>query len=130
MREYQNKKNNPYLLPHCLYMRTLYIIRDYDRLKAETEQIIHESPLPSDGQPTAHNFNGSSTENKALRLAEIDAEIAAIETALSKLPVFYQLPIKNNILYDIRYPAGASSRTFKRYKQMFVFLVAKKLNFI
>ena len=33
-REYQKNKNNPYLLPHNLYMRVLYIVRDYDRIKA------------------------------------------------------------------------------------------------
>ncbi len=33
MRNYQRQKNNPYKLPHNLYMRMLYLIRDYDRIK-------------------------------------------------------------------------------------------------
>ena len=38
MRNYQRTRNNPYLLPHHLYMRTLYIIRDYERLKQKAEE--------------------------------------------------------------------------------------------
>ncbi len=33
MRNYQRQKNNPHKLPHALYMRMLYLIRDYERLK-------------------------------------------------------------------------------------------------
>ena len=40
MRDYQAVTNNPYLLPHHLYMRTLYIIRDYDRLKEKAEKLL------------------------------------------------------------------------------------------
>lgn len=130
MKEYQRKKNNPYLLPHCLYMRTLYIIRDYNRLKAEAEQILHASSAPVDGQPTARSFKCSVTENKAMKLSEIDAEIYAIETALQEIPEFFRKPVMNNILYGVRYPVGASTRTYKRYKQKYIYSVAKKLNFI
>ena len=36
MRNYQPQKNNPYKLPHNLYMRMLYLIRDYDRMKTSS----------------------------------------------------------------------------------------------
>lgn len=32
MRNYQPQKNNPYKLPHNLYMQMLYLVRDYNRL--------------------------------------------------------------------------------------------------
>lgn len=35
MRNYQRQKNNPYKLPHNLYMRMLYLVRDYDRIKEQ-----------------------------------------------------------------------------------------------
>ena len=37
MKEYQRKRNNPYQLPHNVYMRVLYHIRDYERMKAERQ---------------------------------------------------------------------------------------------
>lgn len=38
MRDYQRKKDNPYKLPHNVYMQNLYFIRDYDRLKNEPSE--------------------------------------------------------------------------------------------
>ena len=40
MRNYQAKNNNPYRLPHNLYMRMLYLIKDYERLKEERKEIL------------------------------------------------------------------------------------------
>lgn len=130
MRNYQSQKSNPYTLPHNLYARTLYLIRDYDRLKAEVNNILFSSPPPSDGQPTAHGNNVSQTETKAIRLAIIKSEMEAVERALNEVPEFYRSGIIDNITNYSRYPIGASSRTFKRYKQKFIFYVAKNLSWI
>ena len=34
-RVYQRKTGNPYALPHNTYMRTVYVVRDYDRLRSQ-----------------------------------------------------------------------------------------------
>lgn len=33
MRDYQRRKNNKYYLPKSVYHRTLWVIRDYERMK-------------------------------------------------------------------------------------------------
>ena len=66
MRNYQQKKNNPYKLPHNLYMRMLYLVRDYERIRSEREDILNASPAP-DGTP--HSGTGNPTEQKAIKLA-------------------------------------------------------------
>ena len=53
------KKNNPYILPSNLYMRMLYLVRDYNRLKEEYANIIHEMPH-NDGMPKG-NMTGDPT---------------------------------------------------------------------
>jgi len=111
MREYQCTKNNPYLLPHHLYMRMLYIIRDYERIKQNTEMASEE------GQKD-NVFKG------AVREAE------AIEKALTYVPAFYRDGVLENIMDGSRYPMGADERTFRRYKQRYIYYVAKLLNCI
>ncbi len=106
MREYQKKRGNPYLLPHCLYMRTLYLIRDYPRLKARAQ-------------------NAQDSESGACA-----NEVRAVEGALEMLPEFYREPVFNNIVYGCRYPLGADERTFRRYKQRCVYYAASLLGLV
>lgn len=130
MRNYQYKNNNPYVLPHNLYVGTLSVIRDYDRLKNDAEHILYSSPPPPDGQPKSSALHNSPTESKAIKLANIKSKIDAVEKALNDIPQFYRAGIINNIKNYSRYPVGASSRTFKRYKQKFVYMVAENLDWI
>ena len=86
-REYQHKKSSPQTLPHNLYFRVLYIIRDYDRLKDEYHAILHSSPAPriESGYDREGRFSveymprgnaiTSPTEEKAIRLALISDEL-------------------------------------------------------
>ena len=129
-RNYQRTKNNPYLLPHNLYVRTLYIIKDYDRLRNEIAGVVEASPQPPDGLPGSTGGHISATETKGIKIASMGEELHAIETALQTIPEFYREGVKKNIMYGTRYPLGADFRTFQRYKQRFVFEVAKNLNFI
>lgn len=125
MRNYQRKKDNPYLLPHNLYMRTIYLIKDYDRLKQQEKELSRISiSVCFDDMPKAKYKFGSGVENSAVRLAEIGAEIKAIEDALETIPEFFRKPIMDNIKYGNRYPLGADERTFRRYKQRFIYEVA------
>ena len=61
MRNYQRQKNNPYKLPHNLYMRMLYLVRDYERIRSEREDILAASPAP-DGIP--HSGTGKNTADR------------------------------------------------------------------
>ena len=82
MRNYQRTRNNPYILPHHLYMRTLYIIRDYERLKQKSEDIENEK-------------DEISICNRAAE------EAKAIENALSYVPSFYRDGVFENIIGNV-----------------------------
>jgi len=138
-REHQKAKNNPYLLPHNLYMRVLYIIRDYDRMKDEYQVILEASPAPRiesgfdrNGKFSAEFMPKSCdtakpTEDKALRLAVISGEMHAIEQALLEIPRMYRRGVVENITEGAWYPKDASPRTYRRWKQRYAYNVAKKL---
>lgn len=122
MRNYQKTKNNPYRLPHNLYMRMLYLIRDYERIKAERQDILHSSP-EHDGVPVS-GF-GSPTEAKAMRMYAIDQECVAVEKALQGIPEEYRKGVLNNICYRSPFPSDAGESTYKRWRVRFVYYVAK-----
>ena len=141
-REHQRTKNNPYLIPQIVYMRVLYTVRDYDRRKAEYHEILEARPSPriesgydSDGQYSAEMMPrsgdpGKPTEEKAIKLANISDELFAVEQALVVIPREYRTGIMQNIKFGDRYPEDADPRTYRRWKQRFVYNVAKKLYFI
>ncbi|MBE6850923.1 MAG: hypothetical protein E7504_04165 [Ruminococcus sp.] len=125
MRNYQRQKNNPYKLPHNLYMRMLYLVRDYERMKSERKNILHGSPA-SDGIPCAGI--GNPTENKAIKLASMDSDCAAVERALSGIPTEYRKGIMDNICYGSPYPIDADYETYGRWRRRFLYYIAQNLN--
>lgn len=129
-RNYQCKKNNDYRLPHNVYVQVIYAVRDYDRLKNERKKLLHGSPPPPDGMPRGKGEAGSPTEKRALRLAEIEVRLEAIDAAIKTIPLEYRKGVLNNLIYWARYPADADMRTYRRYKQRVVYEIAKKLYLI
>lgn len=138
MKEYQSIRNNPYLLPHSLYMRILYIIRDYDRLKEKAEALcgFGKATLPRSFAKTPDDIDSvkgikEQPDDSADRCAELALlEVDAIESALLLIPDFYREGVLKNIMTGSRYPLGADERTFRRYKQRYIYHVARLLNFV
>lgn len=141
---YQRKRKNPYLLPHSLYMRIIYAVRDYERMReaVDNDEIprmdiadelkdivrtsltgrVHTSVVDGIIEKVVGNLLSSGL----ITLPDI-ADVSAIEEALEKIPEFYREPICRNIISGEQYPPGASKITFCRYKQMFIYYVAKFL---
>lgn len=127
MRNYQKQKNNPYKLPHNLYMRMLYLVRDYERIRSEREDILQSSPAP-DGVPASGT--GNPTERKAIKLAELDRECEAVTRALSSVPREYRKGITDNICYGSSYPLDADPETYGRWRRRLLYYTAKNLGLI
>lgn len=145
MRHYQNKRKNPYFLPHNVYMQMLYIINDYNRLCKERLEILYSSPPPSDGQPRGGNIS-DTTAAKAIRLAKVDEETHCIDDVLNELRGEYSaktyVEFNPYIAFDdegyFNYmhkrdennpnDIGPSNRTWKRYRSKLAFKLAKKLS--
>lgn len=128
-RDYQPYKNNKYLLPKPLYRMTLAFIRDHSRKVTEYNQIMEESPLPPDGQPKG-TVKGNPTERDGIRRAELRDAILAVDTALEDIPQEYRKGVWLNITEYKRYPDDADPRTYRTYKQRFIWYVAHNMFWI
>jgi len=118
MRNYQRTKNNPYLLPQHLYGEVKYMLKDYQRLKEEYEELS----------------NDMSEERNWAKLCTTASKISAIDTAVSGIPEEYRTGVLNNIRHersrDGYYPNDADFRTYQNYKQRLIYLVAKNMNYV
>lgn len=126
--DYQPRKNNPNYLPTAVYRQVLWIIRDYDRMREEYDNLIWESQK-SDGQPRGSGI-GRPTEQDAIRRAVLWERIAAVEQAIAAIPEEGRTAVVDNILYRIRYPNEFSKNTYSRWRVELIYSVAKKMNLI
>ena len=125
-KDYQPKKNNPYLLPQSVYQRTLWAIRDYDRMKAARREILYSYSCQQDGLPHASD-PANPTEAKALKLAQLSRDMEAVEQALLLVDDDMRRGLMQNICDQTPYPYFPSKRTWQRAKQKFIHQVAENL---
>ena len=127
-RDYQPKKTK-YILPQGIYMSTLWIIRDYSRMKEYVEDTILTTPV-HDGMPRGSGIS-DPTANKAMNLSDvIMMRIKAIEEAKRDIPEEYMHGVWNNIQYRMPFPQDASRETYSRYKSKYIFGVAERLGLV
>lgn len=116
-------------IPHNLYMQIIYIIRDYDRLKASIDDKILESPPPPDGMPRGSG-TGDPTANRARKLELLMEQIRGIENAIRCIPEEYRQPILDNIKNYTRFPDYADRKTWSRWKGALIRKVGENLNML
>lgn len=124
-RDYQ-RRTTKYILPQNLYMRTLYTIRDYDRMVEEAANSLSTSDSSLDGQPHGSGV-GKPTENAVVKRDAILPAIEAIDKARQAIPPEYRYGVWMNIVYRMPYPRDADRTTYGAYKSQFVYNVAKNL---
>jgi len=107
MRNYQRKRNNPYRLPHNVYMQTLYIIRDRDRLQRELQH-IREAP----------------------EMEAVSERIRAIDEGIASVPEEYRQGVFRSIAYGDPYPITAGEATWRRWRSRMAYYVAKNLKLL
>ena len=127
-RDYQPKKKNPYLMPKNVYNQTLWLIRDYDRMKEEYESMDMGS-VSLDGQPRGSSTS-DPTARDTIKLLGLRDKIEAIDKALRLIPEEYKKGIWENITLYKRYPIDAGVATYARWKQKFIWRVAKNMYWI
>lgn len=114
-------------LPHNVYMQVLYLIRDYDRMKAEYDSLVEESPSPPDGMPRG-SVTSDPTGNKAVRLEELGRKIRAVEAGRDIVPEEYRKGIWNNIVYRLPYDTRYTSyRTYRYHRKKMLMTIAKRM---
>jgi len=102
LRDYQRKKNNPYLLPHNLRKRMLYLVRDYDRIRNKCEEDLKKESI-------------------------LFYECLAIEYAVKKIPPEYKQGVIDNICRDTPYPIDAGEATYKKWRSRLFYYLAQEL---
>lgn len=126
---YQRKKNNKYILPATVYNRTIWLIRDYYRLKEKEKDIIGLSNISLDGMPKG-SITGDQTSKQAVKLTDIRSITVPVEEELQRIPEEYREGIWENIIYKRAFPMNADRSTYGRYKSKFIYAVAKRVMFI
>lgn len=111
-----------YRLPREIYMSTLWYIRNYRRWCEQREEVLEGTPKP-DGQPRP-TLPGDPTARAAERLAMLSGKIRPIEQALEHVPEEYRRGVLRAIIERERYPDYADEKTWKRWRQRFVYFVA------
>ena len=123
-KEYQPKSNK---LPYSQYMRVIYAIRDYGRIKAEYEAIVESSPAPPDGMPGGSKVS-DPTADKAIRLEDLGRQMREIEAGLNVIPEEYRRQIYNNIVFRIPYDVSYTSySTYRYWKQKMIMTISREM---
>lgn len=129
MRDYQRAKYTKYKLGRVLYNKTLWRIRDYNRLKDLANSIIDRTPEVS--EPTSKTNKISDTvANAVIKREKYIKEIDIIDSCLNALPEEYKKGVWNNIMYDEPYPIYADRSTYGRWKSKFIHDVALELELV
>jgi hypothetical protein len=127
--EYQRKKNNKYVLPASVYNQTIWLIRDYQRMKDEAESLLTQSAAVNDGMPHG-SPSPNGVVNRVIQRDKYLEKCKAIEEAFASIPPEYRQGVSDSILYRTRYPDNADRSTYARHKSRVIYLVAFKLGMI
>lgn len=127
MKHYQ--RGGKYILPGNVYVMTIYMIRDYQRMKDEADAILHRSPAPPDGMPKGTaQVNG--VERAAERRETYLRTIRIIDDAMNLIPEEYRKGIWENIQKAKPFPKDAARSTYGMWKSRAINHVAKEINFL
>ena len=116
-----------YLLPREQYMETIWFIRRYPKLVAEYNAIFGRSKEHGEGST---NSVGDPTGEDALRAAAISKHLDAITKALDLVPEEYRAGLMSNIIERKPYPIYAGTATWRRWRQRFVYYVARNRRYL
>ena len=123
------KKRGKYVLPGTVYMKTIYQIRDYHRLKEKIKDTIDAGPDPGEVHVSGSR-NGSVTERKAMQVYDDGLIVDAIEKALTEIPEEYRKGVWHSVMYREPYPIDAARSTYSLHKSRFVYMVARYLGWV
>ncbi len=130
-RDYQRKINNRYKLPRAIYHQTLWIIRDYERIKRQLENILNCSNSNSDiNSYIQTNRVGNPVLNEVIKRDKYFNYVKIIEESLNVIPTEYQKGVWDNVTKYKAYPLDADRSTYGRYKSKFIHEVAERFDLI
>lgn len=130
-RDYQRKINNKYKLPKAIYHQTLWIIRDYERVKKQLENTLNCSNSNKDINSFIQtNRTSNPVLNEVIKRDKYFNYVKIIEKSLNVIPTEYQKGVWDNITKYKAYPLNADRSTYGRYKSKFIHEVAERFDLI
>ena len=123
MSDYQRIKQTKYILGQTVYNKTLWRIRDYNRIKDVLDNLIQQSHEESE-LTSKTNKVSDPILNSALRREKYLEELKIIDRCLDRIPEEYRKGVWNNIMYREPYPLYADRTTYGRWKSKFIYDVA------
>lgn len=108
--------------------RAIWLVRDYPNIKDKVESLDGFPAGSSDG--IRGTMPHSSTEDIAIKRATLSVQLDIVERAIQQIPEEFRPAIWENVLYRTRFPSTATLRTWKRWKQRFIWYVAFYAGFL
>lgn len=132
MREWQQTKFKELVLPDTVYYESLWAVRDLHRMEEQLDVLnddinsgdIHTTSLVSDINVDYDMVK--PTEDVALKKANLERRIKAINDALDSVPIAYRQFIMDNIVLQKGYSCFPN-KFWRIWKQKFLYNVAKNL---
>ena len=134
-------------MPHDVYMQVVYILKDYNRMLNERNNILHGTAA-QDGTPRGPGV-GDPTGSRAMRLAALSERVDGIDAAIHDMNALYNQKIKRDDIagfdsmaafddcwyfcYALQNPENGKEpvqRTWKRFRRAFAHKIAENLKLI
>ena len=131
MSKIYNPKKGVYAVPDTVYLRMVYLVKDYPRMCMTADSLLDATPPQTETPEIQRQRNIKATETNNLKYAAIMSDIRDVEAALTAtVPPESQKAILHAIINNTRYPIDKDRRTYTRYKQHFIYELAKRRNLI
>lgn len=133
MKDYQQKKLKPYLMPEPVYRQAYWALRDLKRMKEELSRLMEERDMIAAGEKSLSNFAyGTSivsdgTGNRAVDIAHLSSRIFAIEAAFNEIPEKYREGLWRKNVENSYYTGDTHLNTWKKWQQILIYHIAKNL---
>lgn len=116
-------------LPANVRRQVLYLVKDYDRMVSEADGILDESGKPSGGMPRSGSIS-DTVAAKAAKRERLLQRINAIDEAALMIPKDLRDAVFENVKDGTPLPDLAHPQTYYRWRSIFLYAVAEKLNMI
>ena len=128
MRDYAPTKGK-YSLPRSVWNRSIWLIRDRDRLKAEADNLLYVQARPADPIP-GKGGKADPVAKAAIKREKFLRQVEAVDDALEIVPPEYRKGVIRSVINMDPYPLDACRSTYSRWKSCFVYEVARRMNYL
>lgn len=134
MRDYQQKKLKPYVMPEAVYRQALWAAKDMARLRQRMEDLNEKtggtSRLKADAARGRRSGVSDPTYREAEEYINLSMRVECIERALTSVPAQYREGISRRLFRGEDYGAEYGEENWKKWQQVYLYHVAVNLRLI